>query len=82
MKIIRVQVNSEDLDKISESAEKPVYISITNTQTQIKDATNLWGKTTAEVEKIIKEKEGKGTRVVSIGVAGENRNPEQKHCQR
>ncbi|CAD7771760.1 MAG: putative oxidoreductase YdhV [Candidatus Methanoperedenaceae archaeon GB50] len=62
-----------DLVIIEGRAEKPVYISITNEMAQIKDATNLWGKTTAEAEKYIKSQEGKETKVVSIGIAGENR---------
>jgi aldehyde:ferredoxin oxidoreductase len=62
-----------DLVIIEGKAEKPVYISITNEQAQMKDATHLWGKTTAETEKIIKSVEGKDTKVVSIGAAGENR---------
>ncbi len=61
-----------DLVVIEGRAERPVYVSITNGKAQIKDAAHLWGKTTIETEKAIKSGEGKETRVVSIGVAGEN----------
>jgi len=62
-----------DLVIVEGKAESPVYISIKDERAEIKDARNLWGKTTAETERAIKAVEGKGTRVVSIGVAGENR---------
>jgi len=62
-----------DLAIIEGKAKEPVYVSITNGRAEIKNATHLWGRTTAETEKIIKSVEGKDTKVVSIGVAGENR---------
>lgn len=62
-----------DLLIIEGKAQTPVYISITNGKVQIKDAQNLWGKHTNEVEKIIKSVEGKRSSIVSIGVAGENK---------
>lgn len=61
-----------DLVIIEGKAEKPVHICIINGQTRIKEAAHLWGKTTAETEQIIKSEAGQETKVVSIGVAGEN----------
>lgn len=54
-------------------AEHPVYLAIRDDQVEIKDASHLWGKLTAEVETTIKEELGdKQVRVTQIGVAGEN----------
>ncbi len=36
-------------------ASKPVYVSVNDDKVEIKDATKLWGKTTGEVDKILKE---------------------------
>jgi aldehyde:ferredoxin oxidoreductase len=53
---------------IQGKAAEPVYIAVTDTDVEIKDAKNLWGKNTTATEMALKE-EG---RVFSIGVAGEN----------
>lgn len=54
-------------------SDKPVYISINNTEVEIRDAKHIWGKTTLECEKLIKEELGKGdVRIAQIGLAGEN----------
>jgi len=39
-------------------APKPVYLSINDDKVKVEDATKLWGKTTGEVYKILKEKTG------------------------
>jgi len=62
-----------DLVVIEGRSERPVYISINDNTAQIKDAESLWGKNTAQAEEIIKDKEGKTSHIVSIGVAGENK---------
>lgn len=62
-----------DLVVIEGRSERPVYISINDNTVQIKDAESLWGKNTAETEEILKDKEGKASHIVSIGVAGENK---------
>lgn len=54
------------------AADKPVYLSITPQGVEIKDASFLWGKDIFETEKILKEAHP-GSRVASIGPAGENR---------
>ncbi|MBI4284948.1 MAG: hypothetical protein HY670_03480 [Chloroflexi bacterium] len=51
---------------------KPVYVFINDDGAEIKDAGDLWGKTTLEMEKIIREKHGRDVRVAGIGPAGEN----------
>lgn len=58
---------------IQGSSEKPVYLFITEGEVVFKDASHLWGKTTWETEKLIKEElHDKKTQVASIGPAGEN----------
>jgi aldehyde:ferredoxin oxidoreductase len=57
---------------IEGKSEKPVYLWIQDGKTEIRDASHLWGKTTGEVEDIIKEELGdKRVRVTQIGPAGE-----------
>jgi aldehyde:ferredoxin oxidoreductase len=61
-----------DLVKIEGKSEKPSYISIKDEDVQVKDASDLWGKTTNETEDVLRELEGPGVKVVSAGPAGEN----------
>ena len=58
---------------ISGKAEKPVYIWITDEKTEILDAVELWGKGVYAVMDRLKNKHGKNTRMVTMGVAGENK---------
>lgn len=57
-------------------AENPVYLAIDNDRVELRDAKNLWGKDTKEVNDFLrKEMVGSGNRtvsVMSIGVAGEH----------
>jgi len=58
---------------IEGKAESPVYLWIKDGKVEIKDAGHLWGKSTAEAEKLIREELGdKSIRVAQIGIAGEN----------
>ena len=58
---------------IEGKATKPVYLSIVDGQAEIKDASHLWGKNTADVDKALKEEMGdRNVRVAQIGPAGEN----------
>ncbi|MHC2994628.1 MAG: hypothetical protein IBV53_03890 [Candidatus Atribacteria bacterium] len=58
---------------ISGKAERPVYLWIRDGKIEIKDASLIWGKTTWESEKYIREELGdEQVRVVAIGPAGEN----------
>jgi aldehyde:ferredoxin oxidoreductase len=53
-------------------AEEPKYLWISDNEIELKRATHIWGKTTNETEKIIKEEVGDPTaKVASIGPAGE-----------
>ncbi|MDI6600578.1 MAG: aldehyde ferredoxin oxidoreductase family protein [Thermoanaerobacteraceae bacterium] len=54
-------------------AAAPVYIYIKDGEAEIRDASHLWGKKTGEVQDIIRqESNDERTRVVQIGLAGEN----------
>ncbi|RLE71657.1 MAG: aldehyde ferredoxin oxidoreductase [Thermoprotei archaeon] len=54
-------------------AEKPVYIYIKDNLIEIRNAVNLWGKSTSKTDKIIKDiHKDRGVRVFSIGIGGEN----------
>lgn len=53
-------------------AECPVYIWIKNGKAEIRDAQDLWGKTTRNTRALLWEKHGKNTVVACIGPAGEN----------
>jgi aldehyde:ferredoxin oxidoreductase len=58
---------------VTGQAEKPVYLWIKDDQVEIRDAAHLWGKETAEVDRLIKEElDEKGARVTQCGLAGEN----------
>jgi len=54
-------------------SDTPVYISVKNGKTELKDASTLWGKSTLETRGALKEQLGSQTRVVAIGPAGEGR---------
>ena len=52
---------------------KPVYLSIEDDQAELRDASQLWGKTVWQTEEIIKKShQDPQVRVCSIGRAGEN----------
>jgi len=55
------------------SAEKPVYLWIHDGEAEIRDATHLWGKTTAESQTMIRRELGDArVRTTQIGPGGEN----------
>jgi aldehyde:ferredoxin oxidoreductase len=54
-------------------SDTPVYLSVKNGKAELKDASMLWGKSTAETIEVLKGQLGKQTRVATIGPAGENR---------
>ncbi len=58
---------------IEGKSESPVYLWIEDGKAEIRDAKHLWGKTTAECQRLIREELGdKNIRVAQIGIAGEN----------
>jgi len=50
---------------------KPVYLFIENGKAELRDASDLWGKDTNEVDDILKARHGKETVASCIGPAGE-----------
>lgn len=54
-------------------AAKPVYLWIKDGEVELRDATHLWGKTTADCQEIIRSDVGESlARTAIIGQAGEN----------
>lgn len=53
-------------------SEKPVYIYIEDDHFEIRDASELWGKLSSEVDAYMKETHGKRTSALYIGPSGEN----------
>jgi len=51
---------------------KPVTLFIDNDRVELRDASDLWGKTTFVVEKQFKEKLGEEYQIATIGPGGEN----------
>jgi len=58
---------------IEGKSESPVYLWIKDGKAEIRDAKHLWGKTTGECQKLIRDELGdRGVRIAQIGPAGEN----------
>lgn len=53
-------------------AEKPVYLYIDDDHYELRDASEIWGKTSTEVDHYLKEKHGEKTSALYIGPAGEH----------
>lgn len=53
-------------------ADSPVYLLIRNGKIELKDATELWGKTTVETHRILKNTLGKDAKILAMGPSGEN----------
>ncbi|MFQ5820213.1 MAG: aldehyde ferredoxin oxidoreductase family protein [Candidatus Heimdallarchaeota archaeon] len=51
---------------------QPVYLVTDNGNAELRDATHLWGKSTSETTRLIKEELGEEFNVTCIGIAGEN----------
>jgi len=54
------------------ASPKPVYLLTEDGKAELRDASEVWGKTTSETTKILKEKHGPKHNVSCIGPAGEN----------
>ncbi len=52
-------------------SDKPVYLLLDDGKAELKDAGHVWGKITYDTEDILEEENGKGSRVICIGPAGE-----------
>lgn len=57
---------------ITGRASSPKYLWIDDENVELRDASDLWGKTTWETTNLLQERHGKGVRVACIGQAGEN----------
>lgn len=58
---------------VTGASDKPVYLWVTDTGVEIRDASRLWGKDTYETEELLKGEVGdKRAQAMSIGPAGEN----------
>jgi aldehyde:ferredoxin oxidoreductase len=58
---------------IEGKAKSPIFIWINNGNVEIRDASHIWGKTTGEAQKIIKEElDDKLVHISQIGPGGEN----------
>lgn len=57
---------------IKGASEKPVYLLVKDGEVSIHDASDLWGKTTHETCRILRERHGEEADVMAIGPAGEN----------
>ncbi|MHA2265453.1 MAG: aldehyde ferredoxin oxidoreductase family protein, partial [Candidatus Thorarchaeota archaeon] len=54
------------------AASNPVYLNIRDSNVELLDAEDLWGKDVFEADDILREKHTKRCRTLSIGPAGEN----------
>jgi len=52
-------------------AKKPVYLYIKNGDCEIRDAGDIWGKTTAQTQDYLRKKHGAKARMVCVGPAAE-----------
>jgi len=71
---IQVELKRAGYDAIiiEGQSKKPVYLWITESGVEIRDAAHLWGKTTGEVQELIRAETDPKTRVAQIGPGGEN----------
>lgn len=53
-------------------SEKPVYLYLDNDTYELRDASEIWGKTSSYVDDYLKEKHGPKSSALYIGPAGEN----------
>lgn len=53
-------------------ADQPVYLFLDDQNVYIKDALSLWGLDTWEVERVLKDRHGLKSKIMSIGPGGEN----------
>ncbi len=57
---------------IQGKSKKPAHILIEDEKVEIRDASNIWGRSTIETRERLKEELGSSVSVVAIGPAGEN----------
>ncbi|MBZ2174158.1 aldehyde ferredoxin oxidoreductase family protein [Schnuerera sp. xch1] len=70
---MHLKANDWDSVLFRGKSEKPVYLYIDGDNVELKDAKNIWGKVTGEVEKIVRQELGeKNVEIAQIGPGGEN----------
>ncbi|MDC7228478.1 MAG: aldehyde ferredoxin oxidoreductase family protein [Spirochaetales bacterium] len=52
-------------------SNKPVYLYVEDDKYELHDADDLWGRSTGDVQNILKQRHGKNARVLQTGPAGE-----------
>ena len=57
---------------VTGASPRPVYLWICDGKVELRDASQLWGKVSGEVEDIVKAQTDKRARVLQCGIAGEN----------
>jgi len=57
---------------VTGASDRPVYILIEDGEASLRDASDLWGKSTLETRDALKAAHGKGTEEACIGPSGEN----------
>ena len=68
-----LRFSGNDIIIFEGKAERPLYLSIMGDQVELKDASELWGKTVYETTDLLIEKAGdKNARLSCIGPAGKN----------
>lgn len=60
---------------VTNASKSPVYLYLSDEAVEIRDASELWGKTTEETIRLLEQEAGKGSVAASIGPAGENKVP-------
>lgn len=57
---------------IEGASKSPAYLTVIDGEITINDGKGLWGRSSDEVDRLLKEKHGEDSSVASIGIAGEN----------
>ncbi len=60
-----------DMVFLAGASQTPVYVVIDGGQAEIRDASDLWGMTTNQVDEILRSRHGRDAQVACIGPAGE-----------
>ena len=57
---------------IGGASKSPAYLSVVDGDIAVNDAQDLWGQSSNDVDRVLREQYGEDSSVASIGVAGEN----------
>ncbi len=67
----RMRKAGSDALVIEGASKSPVYMTVFDGEIAIRDAKDLWGRSSDETDRILRERHGEEASVASIGVAGE-----------